>query len=149
MNGCTRSPRNAGFTLIELMIVVAVIALLLSIALPAYAEQIRKARRAEAVSALLKVASAQERNLYTFGRYSGNLAGPPTTDPETTGLQQRISTQEGPGDEDYYDIALVLAESNLGFELSATPTGDQVKDGCGTLTLAHTGERGAAKPNCW
>lgn len=142
----------AGFTLIELMTVLAILTILLSIAIPAYTEQIRKANRAEAMEALMRVASAQERNLFTFGRYSSNLTGPRTGNALTSGLNLKDSTQESPEDNTYYSLSLNTDPGGLGYSASAAPQGSQVTDACGTLMLDHTGDRSASgrgSNNCW
>ena len=66
------SIRN-GFTLIELMIAVAVVAILTAIAYPSYVEQVNKSRRAEAKSAVLQTASLQERFYTLNNAYSNTL----------------------------------------------------------------------------
>ena len=73
--------KNKGFTLIELVIVVTIIAILSTIAYPAYNEQMRKGRRAEAKSALLNFASLQERVRSDNGYYGDidDLLGGPDT----------------------------------------------------------------------
>lgn len=144
-----RGPARAhGFTLIELVIAVTIVGILLAIAVPSYLEQVRKANRTEAMEALSRAAVAQERFLFSHGRYSTSLGGPPTTDPATSGLGQHVSTREGASDPAYYDLDLVLAGG--GYTLSATPRGaTQSVDRCGVLTLSHTGVRAAARPDCW
>ncbi|MFO1220486.1 MAG: type IV pilin protein [Burkholderiaceae bacterium] len=69
-----RRGHDGGFTLIELMIVVAVATLLLTIALPAYQESTRKARRAEAVAGLTQLAQAQERHRANNPNYAAAFA---------------------------------------------------------------------------
>ncbi|MES9904780.1 MAG: type IV pilin protein [Sedimenticola sp.] len=69
--------RQTGFTLIELMIVVAVIGILAAIAYPSYQSQVQKSRRSEAQSALLRISQAQERRYTVIGSYAtkvGDLA---------------------------------------------------------------------------
>lgn len=70
-----RHPGVAGFTLLELMITLVVIAILASIAYPSFIDSIRKSRRADAVSALARVQQAQERWRANNGTYAGTLGG--------------------------------------------------------------------------
>ena len=65
--------RRSGFTLIEVLIAVAIVGILLAIGLPAYQEQIAKSRRAEGKSALLKTIQLQERNYTAQGTYTTDL----------------------------------------------------------------------------
>ena len=104
----TATPRKArapGFTLIELMIVVAVVAVLAGLALPAYLEQVRKAQRTVAKTALLELAQAEERYFTVNQSYTsdlGELGLPDVTE------------------QDYFNIAITAAGVN-GYTLRATP----------------------------
>ena len=140
---------HAGFTLIELMVVVAIIGILLAIAVPSYRQYILRAGRSEAMTLLSRVATEQERFLYRFGRYSGSITAPRSTDPGTSGLALADSTREGAADDAYYTISLDLAADTLSYVVSAEPVGAQAHDDCGRLTLSHTGEHGAARERCW
>lgn len=124
-----------GYTLLELMIVVAVIALLLSLALPSFQEQIRKARRGDAQGALTGLSVAVER-YYTIqspSTYVGAL---------TTGGSP-VFPSEAPldGNKKYYDLA-VTSQTVSAYSLTAAPKGAQSGDKCGTLTLTSSGQRG-------
>jgi type IV pilus assembly protein PilE len=121
------------FTLLELMIVVAIVGILASIAIPSYQESVRKSRRADATGALLVLANKMER----FYTVNNTYSGAPEDD-----------------DTEFYD----LTATNLGattYTLSARPiTGSaQVGDYCGTLTLDQTGAKGQATGqaigDCW
>ncbi|HNT38813.1 MAG TPA: type IV pilin protein [Rubrivivax sp.] len=101
-----------GFTLVELMIALVVVAILASIAYPSFMGAIRKSRRAEAISALNQVQQAQERFRANQTAYTTNLSAAPTATPPGLGLSS--TTASG-----YYTIAIASA-SNDEYELTAT-----------------------------
>ncbi len=124
---CASRRAGQGFTLIELMIVVAVIAILSAIAYPSYTEYVRRGHRAEARAGLLEAAQWMERAATAQGTY-------PLTAQFPAGLT-RV-----PGER--YAIALNSPDGAV-FTLTATPQGAQVGDRCGAYTLTNTGLRGA------
>lgn len=127
--------RQSGFTLIELMIVVVVVAILGSIAVPAYNEQVRRTRRTTATGELLAVAQGLERFHTVNGSYvaaAGDpLASPPTSD--SNALCDRTL--------DFYTISCTTLTRNT-FVARATPTGAQASDRCGSFTLTQAGVKG-------
>ncbi|MDR1424026.1 MAG: type IV pilin protein [Azoarcus sp.] len=127
-----------GFTLIELMIAIVIVALLVGIALPSYREQVRRTKRAECEAVLLKAASMLERH------HSANYVYAFTTEVEST-----LQCPPGGGDATYTFKKEILDTG--GFKLNAIPAGGQTGDRCGTLTLDHTGSKGSAltSAECW
>lgn len=118
-----------GFTLIEVMIVVAIIAILASIALPSYVESVQRSRRADAVDALLNESQRAERLFTTSNSYAG--FAPTATSPA-----------------EFYTIAISNNTATT-YTLTATATGSQAGDtDCLTLTLNHQGVRGPSEA-CW
>ena len=134
--------RQRGFTLIEIMVTVAVVGILLAIALPAYQEQIRKGRRAEAKTALLKTMQLQER-FYT--------ASPNATYSDSVSTLYNIAgtiySGENPAALSWYVITTDITDCGAGETLQtcvrvvATPRAGYVDDNCGVLTLNSRGVR--------
>ena len=126
--------RNRGFTLIELMIVVALIAILAAIGFPTYQDQMRKARRSEATAVLLDIAARMERFYADRGTYTGATIG------AGAGTDVYTSTTSENG---HYTLTInpLAAES---FTLNATPVvgGAQDGDDCGVFTLTSAGTKG-------
>jgi type IV pilus assembly protein PilE len=132
-----RTPRRsgfAGFSLIELMVVVLIAGILASIALPAYQSQIRKSRRTEAKTALLDLAGREERYFSTNNAYSAV-----TTDLGFTGT---FPQTVGDG---YYQVSaptvtVGTATAVATFSISAVPIGNQTKDTkCASFTVTSAG----------
>lgn len=120
-------PKSQGFSLIELMIVVAVVGILAAVALPAYRGHVAKAHRAEAQAVLLEAAQFMERWFTTNNRYdTAVLPAALTTSPKGAGTVR-------------YNIApTVLTQTT--FTLTATQLiGDTA---CGNFTITQTGQRG-------
>lgn len=130
--------KNQGFTLIELMIVVAIVGILAAIAFPAYQDHVRKAHRAEAQGVLLEAAQFMERWFTTNNRY------------DTAVLPAALSTSPKAGGGTIRYNIRITAVNQTTFTLTASPT---QADPCGDLTLTHTGQRGrsGALPweQCW
>lgn len=133
--------RHRGFTLVELMIVVVVAAVLLTIALLTYQNYIRKAKRADAMDALMTVQQLQERYRANNTEYAGIFTG--------TGLGISSQSLEG-----YYDLSLANATST-GYQVDAEaiPGTSQEKDaGCTIMVIAvdEVNPRGKKSPEqCW
>lgn len=141
--------KRKGFTLIELMIAVAIIAVLLAIALPAYNDQIRKSRRAQGKADLTEQAQILER-MFTINRDYGIAAG--SLCAGGGGTNNAVSPTSGTI---WYNIAAnctLTGTIYTAYTLTATPTGDQTKDRCGALTLNSTGVKTAVAggpTDCW
>lgn len=120
-----RNPRSAGFTLLELMIVVAVIAIIAMIAIPSYTEQVRKGKRAEAVQTIGDMQLRQERwraenpSYGTLDQLTGSAAN-------STALNNSFKN---------YTIT-VPANSATGYTITATRKNDLANDPkCGNFTM--------------
>ncbi|MCB1795549.1 MAG: type IV pilin protein [Candidatus Competibacteraceae bacterium] len=143
---------DRGFTLIELMITLAVVAILAAIAYPSYQDSVRKSRRADAKGVLLEAAQWMERFYTENNRYDQNRAGTAVTD-ATQFPGSGLAESPKEGGTKYYDITLSAVAQNS-YTLQAAPKGVQSGDPCGTFTLTHTGVKGVSggsytKDRCW
>ena len=124
--------KNArGYTLIEIMVVVAVIALLSSIALPSYTKYVQRGHRADAKAALLGVAQRMEQNYSLAGVYNATQDG---TTINTASLTTWGLNKAPAGANARYDIAFTSLSATA-FVVKATPTGGQTNDTCGIFSL--------------
>jgi type IV pilus assembly protein PilE len=145
--------RREGFTLIEVMITVAIVAILAAVAYPSYIDQVRRGNRAEAKGIMLEDAQFLERNYTVNSCYhrtdadcasSANVTLPHAQSPTTGTAKYNITVD--------YTVPTPCSPSGQCFTLSAAPTGSMTGDACGTLTLTHTGVRGATGGDlatCW
>lgn len=139
----------AGFTLIELMIVIAVVAILAAIAIPGYREQVRKTRRSTATAELLAVAQALERFNTVNGSYVAT-AGDPSAVPPTSNSNGACNRTL-----DYYTVTCTTLTATT-FVAQAAPRSDQTGDRCGSFTYSQAGQKalvgassGVTVADCW
>lgn len=134
--------RPAGFTLIELMVVIAIVAIIAAIAIPAFTEQLRKSRRADAARGLSELQLRQERWRASHSTYLGTDSG--ATDLASFGALP-VS--------DYYTFALDSVKSGTGFKVKATARNAQVADtACTPMTLevaAGVVSKAPTTGRCW
>ena len=147
----SRVCRNAGFTLLELMIVVSIIAILSAIAYPSYVSYITKSHRVAAEGCLSEYANYMERYYTTNLSYKTAAAGDGSANSlpvlDCAGTQQT-------GNNYSYDLpASALSVSS--YSVTATPLNAQLSrdTNCGTLSLNQTGTRNVTGPGgvsmCW
>lgn len=137
--------KKRGFSLIELMVVLAIIAILAAIAIPAYGRYAYRARRVDGQELLLRIANAQER-FYAANNHFGSLADIGYTS---------LNSEKG-----YYVASSDVAAGSTSaqaYTATATPQGAQLKDVCGPLTITDAGVKSplatsassAINGHCW
>lgn len=129
-----RQKKELGFTLIELMIVVAIVGVIAAIAYPSYQEYAERTRRVDAQGVLMEMSAAMERhyaanNSYEEAAAAGADTGAPAIFPDEAPLES---------DQKYYDLTIQSADA-ITYTLRATPKGIQAGDGI--LELDSTGVR--------
>lgn len=133
-----------GFTLIELMIVVAIIGILAAIAYPSYQEQVRRGNRADAKAALMETAQFMERFYTQNNRYDRDLNNAAPVLPYTKSPRDGSST--------FYLIRFNGNPAANTFSIEAAPQGGQTQDTCGTLRVNQAGEKtttAGVATDCW
>jgi type IV pilus assembly protein PilE len=120
---------NRGFTLVEIIMVIAIIAIIGAFALPAYQNNVMKSRRVDAQGALMGLANAMERYYSQNNTYENATLGNAGIFPDQSPLD---------GSTKYYNIALASATATA-YTATATPIGSQAGDG--QLSLDSTGTR--------
>lgn len=136
--------KQSGFTLIELMIVVAIIGILAAIAYPSYQQYVLRANRSEAQAILSETAQLMERRFTTCGTYGTNATCATAAAP-TSAVQPVGAT----GSAIRYNIDFSAGPSATAFTLRAAPTTAQASDTCGTLTLSNIGIQTPTTAGCW
>jgi type IV pilus assembly protein PilE len=128
--------QQAGFTMIEAMIVVGLLAIAASLAVPSYSAYVVRTHRTEAIETLLATAACQERLFIRNNAYDADSC-------------------EGNSQNDYYTITVTTTNTDQNFVASAVPQGGQVDDNCGTLSITDigvktaAGQSGAFSKQCW
>ena len=136
MVSCTSIDRHrcGGFTLIELMITVVVVAILAVIALPNYSEYVKRGTRADAQAFLMDVALRQQQRLVDRRAYATTLGDLGLTVPGSISGKHSVSMS----------APAVVPPT---FTITAAPQGAQTTEACGTMTLTSSGTRTPAQ--CW
>jgi len=128
--------RASGFTLIEVLITVALIAILLATALPSYRSYVRRSLRTEVQAYMMSVTGRQQQFLVDTRAYATTLSSVdvPLPDRITGAYTLTLEVKAGPPPE---------------FVLKAVPTPDQAYDVCGTMSINQAGAKTAGKADCW
>jgi len=138
-----RKPAVAGFTLIELMVTVAIVAILATIAIASYDFAMVKARRGAAEGCLQEAAQFMERFYTTNLAYDKDSGGGNVSAPACS---QDVSP--------FYTVSFATGEPTpTTYALQAVPTSAQKDSRCGTLSINHRGQKGATgttgPTGCW
>lgn len=145
--------RNGGFTLIEMMIVVAIVGILAAIAYPSYQEYVRRGNRAEARATMMDIAQMQERYFSSNNAYltiPAAPAAPPAGWKNWSGSSGAVKYN--------LSVAVVAADGSVSppvpasFTITATPAAGYADPNCSSLTFDNSGSKGSSPKGtdyCW
>jgi type IV pilus assembly protein PilE len=143
----------AGFTLTELLIVVAIIGVLSAVAVPAYTNNIQRSHRADMKAALLEAGQWMERNYSLTQSYMLQGNGAAINNAALAAQVFGHVPRDVPVAEARYLITFSVAPTANAYTLQAIPQGPQASDKCGTLRVNHRMDRtvtgGESKAVCW
>lgn len=141
---CMKNRRRSisGFSLIELMIALVVLAIIVGIAVPGYSSYMVEARRADAIAFLMELAGEQQRYFSEYNQYASTVKDLGYPD-------DSVTSPEG-----HYSVSVSDASSNLRYVLTATPVSDgkQADDSeCMAFVISSTGAKSNTGTNsdCW
>lgn len=139
--------KQTGYTLIELMIVVAIVGILAGVAWPSYQNHIRSSNRADAQGALMGLAQAMERHFTETGSYGGAAtdAGGNASD---SGSPAIFPTQAPlDGGNKVYNLSITVPADGMSYSLQATPIAGTAQVGDGIVQLSSTGAKAWDRDN--
>lgn len=128
--------RNRGFTLVELMITVAILGVVAAIALPSYKTHLVKAARVQAQSEMLEMASMQEKIYLNSTSYTANV-----TTAYNGSAAGGLGRTSGTTTDGKYALSLAVGTGAQTFLLTATPVVGKSQQGNGNLTISETGQK--------
>jgi len=144
--------KRSGFTLIEVMITIAILGILMAIAIPSYQSQIQKGRRSDAMVSLVETMNRQDVFKANYGGYTTIITGPG----DCSGAACGLNFTDANSNEGYYTLTAAAGPTGniaSSVTLTATTAGAQTSDSnCTTFTISSTGVKGATgadSDNCW
>jgi len=131
--------KNNGFTLVELLIVIAIIGILAGVAYPSYMQYVLTAKRSEAQSTLVDLANRQEMYYLDHHQYATDLK-----------TELGLSADPYISEHGYYSLTTSSAVVTADFTLTATAINEQAADSdCATLTINQNLDKTGTSSDCW